>query len=457
MGKTGPIVAPRVTLLMALLAITSWAAAVPAPERARMADEFVDSIGVCVTLGDTGSPYSNMEKLVQPALKNLGTRHIRDRLSAKPSFIEAHNRLAASGQRLMLTAIPARFKDMASIVATLKRFNGLEAVEAVPQTDLGFSYKGREFPLSTLFFFDDLRQAMDSEPTLKGIPLVVGAPEHAASYDILCGVAKCPLAFVGIGALRLFPSGQPPSLGLDEDAATARKLSGDRPLFITEAGYHDQVSYRGEGQPGIPETVAGRYMSRLWFEAFRAGAARAYARELLDLRAGTGGPPTAHYGLVKPDGMIKLSGFATRNIVALLADPGPPFNPGVLEYELITRPDANVKHVLLQKRDARFYLVVWQDLPSYDPYRGEVQEHRMSPAMLFLNTPTTYARFYQPLMSPNAHRDVHGFHDRIPFNIPDHPMVIEIAPMRPRIGPDGRAFYPPVQRPERPRKPQTGR
>ena len=53
-------------------------------------------------------------------------------------------------------------------------------------------------------------------------------------------------------------------------------------------------------------------------------------------------------------------------MITLLKDPGPSFTPGALDYVLSGQTNL-VHHTLLQKRDGRFVLLLWQEAQSYDP------------------------------------------------------------------------------------------
>ncbi|HMV50398.1 MAG TPA: hypothetical protein PKD31_21840, partial [Blastocatellia bacterium] len=47
-------------------------------ERARQADEFLDSIGVNVHLHYNDTAYKEYERIIKPRLRESGIRHLRD-------------------------------------------------------------------------------------------------------------------------------------------------------------------------------------------------------------------------------------------------------------------------------------------------------------------------------------------------------------------------------------------
>ena len=75
-----------------------------------------------------------------------------------------------------------------------------------------------------------------------------------------------------------------------------------------------------------------------------------------------------------------------KNFIALLADEGPAFEPGGLGMKL-SGETTNVQHLLLQKRDGRFYLAIWVELPSYDVNTKKALTVASQSVTLTLNQP----------------------------------------------------------------------
>jgi hypothetical protein len=114
----------------------------------------------------------------------------------------------------------------------------------------------------------------------------------------------------------------------------------------------------------VSEVVNGKYIPRLLLEYFNRGASRSYLYELVDE-----GTPSSNrensFGLVRNNGTPKPAFTALKNLLALLADPGPGFVPGRLSYTL--SGDLTAVHTtLLQKRNGTFYLALWLEVPSTD-------------------------------------------------------------------------------------------
>ena len=92
---------------------------------------------------------------------------------------------------------------------------------------------------------------------------------------------------------------------------------------------------------------------------FNAGVHKNYFYELLDESSSPG------YGLIDSSMKPKLAYTAVSNLLELMEDPGPSFQTGGLSYTL-SGAATDVHHLLLQKRDGAFYLVLWIEASGYD-------------------------------------------------------------------------------------------
>ncbi len=107
---------------------------------------------------------------------------------------------------------------------------------------------------------------------------------------------------------------------------------------------------------------------RVLLNFWNLGVAKTYIYELIDdYAAGAAGNNSyfAYWGLVHNNGSyaLKPSGRAIKNLISVLADPGAPFAAGQLNYTL-GGSLANVDHVLLEKRNGTFELILWQAVAS---------------------------------------------------------------------------------------------
>jgi hypothetical protein len=183
----------------------------------------------------------------------------------------------------------------------------------------------------------------------------------------------------------------------------------------------------------VPETVASKYVPRLFLEHFLRGIPRTYAYEFIDLKpnpANGGSNLENHFGLLRNDGTEKFAYVALKNLIGLFEEPStkpgdPLFTPDVLDYSL-SGETQGMHRLLLQKRDGRFYLVLWQEVPSYDPNTRRpilVPDKRVT---LTLEEPIGMATIYRPKSSdkPIAR---YANPRQLKLQVPDHPLVVELA------------------------------
>ncbi len=141
--------------------------------------------------------------------------------------------------------------------------------------------------------------------------------------------------------------------------AICKIVDGTKPILSTESGYNSVTSDTG----GVDGQTLARYIPRLYLEHFLHGIPRSNLYEFYD-EPGAG--TSADSGLVSADNVPKPSYYAVQSLIALLADPGSAFVTQPLSYEL-SGDVTNVNHLLLQKRDGTYELVIWVETPSFDP------------------------------------------------------------------------------------------
>jgi hypothetical protein len=336
-------------------------------EPAMAADAFLDTIGVNV---DPGQP------VVAP-LRLAGIRHVRVRAAADPAdpAWAAVRTLTGAGLRVDLVATPGTdWPAFAGAAASLGK--GLEALEA--EGDAG-----------------PLRLAARAHPTLDRVPLLGPATDgatdsHTARLEL---DGRCPGCVPGPGA----------------DGVRSASPAGS--LQVTEATLG----------AGVPEAVAARYLPRLLL-----GHARTAARTYLGaLAAEQTGP-----GLLGPDGSPTRAHRDLANLVALLADPGPAFTPGRLAYRLSGDTDG-LRHLLLQKADGRFWLVLWVEKPSWDPAGGRELAVAAQPVGIALAAEVAAARAFAPDLGTAPEQHFAGPTRTIELEVPDRPLLVELLPRTP--------------------------
>jgi hypothetical protein len=136
-------------------------------------------------------------------------------------------------------------------------------------------------------------------------------------------------------------------------------VSGAKPLISTENGYGNAPTDSG----GVDNATLAKYVPRLYLEHYLHGVRRTTVYEFYD-EPGNG--DFDDFGLVEQNNTPKPSYYAIQSLIATLADPGGGFTPTLLRYVLGGNVN-NLRHLLLQRRNGTYELVLWLEVQSYDP------------------------------------------------------------------------------------------
>ncbi len=398
-------------------------------EQARPADSLVNSIGINVHLSYFQTGYgTNWASVTRPKLIALGVRHLRDAgsVTSDDSWMRlVYGRMAelsAAGMKFNLVMQPALGS---SDYTALPQFNRLlqfaapvvESFEGLNEHDVS----GRTAWVSEVRTFQQaLYAAVRGDSRTAGLPVLGPAmahPKNASAVGSLAG-------WLDFGAIHPYPGGALPMTSIQDHEVRTASISGNRPFMSTETGYHTATAWTGE-HPGVSEVAQGHYTPRLLLQFFNAGVNRTYLYELMD--EGTNNADREmSFGLLRSDGSEKPAYVALQNLITILKDPGSAFTPGALAYTL-GGDSSSVRHTLLQKRDGRFYLILWQDARSFDLQSRStiVVDHR--PAMLNLPSAVTQIRRFTPGTSASAVETLRGTAE-FGFEISDTPVILEITP-----------------------------
>ncbi|MEM6433421.1 MAG: hypothetical protein AAF773_06130 [Cyanobacteria bacterium P01_D01_bin.115] len=415
---------------IAALMVIGWTLASAGREEAIAADSFVDMIGVATHLNYRDTAYNRYDELVKPRLQQLGVRHIRDGFR----FTDERSRdrlldLARIGVRATLVMDPRWIDSPQQAVAMAKATApAIEAVEGPNEWDVwpDLTYDGSPFPDGLRQFQRELYDALKQDTATAALPVLSPSVAHWWNAPKLGRVA-CDWATMHSYAGGEMPSGGKLDVGW---IPSAKLVCPNGPVVATEAGWHNAVTDARALQPGISEAASAKYAPRLYLEYFNRRVKRAFLYEFVNEwdRA----DQESNFGLVRYDGSPKPAFTALANLIELLADPVDPansvdsFEPAGLSYRL-SGDQTNVHHTLLQKRDRRFYLILWQEVPSFN--LAEQTDITVDDRSLTLNleTPAAQIRLYQPVTNADPIAEFTD-RDRIRLAVPDHPLVVELTP-----------------------------
>jgi hypothetical protein len=419
------LLAIAATLSSLLLINTEHASA--APEAARKADSFVESIGVNTHFGNAiyapDNAYGN--PAIQSKLAELGVRHIRDHSwnDIALGIVDSLNSVYGVRANLILGETT---RSPADLVNLLKAHPGYEAIEGLNEPDFNTrSYNGlTDSPstnnyAATRAFQNDLFAAVNADPQTQNV--IVLSPAMGSSLNSQYLV---PISF-DVAAMHSYPSAREPTFNLETNISRMATLRGTppKPLMSTETGYVNKPETFGY----IPENLEAKYVPRLFAEYFNRGIDRTYIYELANQ-----GPDATqreqNFGLLHFDLSPKPAYTALKNLIHLVEEPNAaPITPGLLDYTLTSTANLSaLRHTLLEKSDGRFYLMLWQEVPVFNRTANAEISNAPVAVTLQLNTAIAQARLFQP---NNSDQPMSTFSSPTTINlsIPDQMLVIELS------------------------------
>lgn len=403
---------------------------------ARPADSLVDAIGVNIhlTYGDT--TYGKYEEIIRPRLKELGIRHLRDGATDRADFVAKVRELAASGMHFCLIMDPRGHRDRPgpptwapAIVEKLG--DAVVAVEGPNEMDT----TGESWPARLAEFQKALYEQMKSRPSTARVPVLGPSLANTRDGPGKLGDLRAAMDFGNMhsysgGNAVGSPQGGGWGISFEQAVREQRKVCGPKPIIATETGYHNNLK-RGL-HPGVSERASGKYLPRLHFMYFNRGIERTYSYEFADLfRDDDMTDMERHFGLIRWDGTPKPAFAALRNLIRTLSDPGPAFTPESLDYRL-EGDLRDVQQTLLQKRDGRFYLVLWQEVGVFDTSRKEDIANPDREVKLKLAGPAERIRLYRPNASPDPVGEPVGGAREMGLAVPDELLIVEIVSRKER-------------------------
>lgn len=396
---------------------------------ARSADAFVQSIGINTHISYFRTAYgTGWATIIRPRLLALGVRHVRDAGTVVTSdgwMSTVYGRmreLSDSGVKFNLILRPADGSTDYQSTAHFSRLltyagSSVESFEGLNEHDLS----GRANWVAEVRAFQQAAwRALKADSRSAALPVYGPSMAHPIDAPLVGDLS----GYLDGGALHPYPGGQRPMAAVSTHVTYGRKISGTKPLMASESGYHDALLWSGS-HPGVSEAAMGRYAPRLALDYFNAGLTRSYLYELIDEGTSVSEREQA-FGLLHADGTPKPAYTSLKNLITLLADPGPAFATSSLSYEL-SGDTTNVRRLLLEKRNGRFYLVLWHDAFSFDQVTKTTAAPSAKKVTLRLAGTASRIRTWEPLSSTTATKDSPAVAS-IGLTVPDSPLVVEVTP-----------------------------
>ncbi len=397
-----------------------------ATETPRRADEFVDSMGINTNLNFLAATYN------QSLVGQLGIRHFRSNVKPTPSTLLTRLMSLYSDYGYRVNVVCDSTAYSPSQYCGLLAGATFESIEGLNEPDVSGprSYSGltdnwttQSYP-ATIAFQKDLFTGMASQESTSGKPVLSPAMANPLYSHFL---RSAPADYIAIHSYpaQLLPTGNfISSFILPSAQLMATPGAGVMRLIATETGYQS-----GDLSGEISNLASSKYIPRIFAEYFRLGIVRTFLFDLADAPGGM------QYGLLDYTFNPKPAFTTVKNLTGMLSestwDPGtgvltsPGFNPGVLDYTM-TGANSSIHHVLLQKSNGVSYLLLWQEVPSYDLVGNVDINNPTIPVQLNFNTPMSTASVYRlesrtPIATFNNPQSV-------TINVPDEIVIVQLVP-----------------------------
>jgi hypothetical protein len=390
----------------------------PTGTQASMADALVETMSVQLHLNYTGSIYqTGWTDIVRPALLDLGIRYVRERMGTDPTIVDRFKDLAANGIRMTAGCWPegTNYTDASHIItranahgtAVVSAFDGWNEVDG--QSTSG-SWSAAWVAWQTAYY-----AAIKANSTWQN--RVVLGNSLAASAS--CDSVGDRHTILDAGNMHSYPT----SSGMPSGVSSSwipqwKKIAGTKPLWTTETGYHNALA---APTPGISQLAVAKYYSRIFFEYFNRGVVRTNLYELVD-QGVSNTDREKSWGLIANSGTHKQQYAPVKNVIGLLADPGASFTPGKLNYTL-TGASTSTHTTLLQKRNGRFYLVIWNEIKVVSSSYADITNSPVA-VTLTLGTAASAINVYRPRTGTGTIQTGSG--TSIALSVPDEALIVEI-------------------------------
>ena len=216
---------------------------------------------------------------------------------------------------------------------------------------------------------------------------------------------------------------------IDYQRKVQAAVSGSKPMMSTETGWGTKGT---EPANEVDALTQQKYVLRGFLEHRLHGVVRVFDFLFIDDPAA--GPAYESYGLVAVSRSATLqpkpSYLALKSLIAALADEGSSGAPTGLSFS-ISGEAASVDHLLLQRSDGSFDLLVWLELPGWDKKRDRPIVHPPQKVLINLSTPVASASLSQFDQAGSgilrrSTLSVNG--DKIDLDVTDLPEIFHLVP-----------------------------
>ena len=367
--------------------------------RAKASDSFVESLGISTKFGFCPGRLCDNYLEVKDLLAELGIRYIRDipfpepwRIRTDLYYDHGIRMLAESGRiwgepldsadvPVQLNAIESWGKMVVGIVGANEHDNPtFHSCEDTENCDPNWSEES--WSASYRQFQQRLYGRIKADSDLNHLPVVLGPMAHLDNLEELDDVSDvCDKgndhSYPGAWGKPSQESGggtKDSVRSIDEVVEKVQQVCPDQKLWITETGYEENNGDRNKHY--VTRQTKAKYLPRIYANYYLQGEIeKTFLFELLNAtKDGTS------FGIIDTDLKPTPAYYGIQNMISLLEEASwdketqswqyPDFKPSFLKYTL-EGDLTDIKHLLLQKSDRTFYLLIWQEVYSYDNKVGK--------------------------------------------------------------------------------------
>lgn len=385
---------------------------------ARSADGVVDSYGVNIHASYDTTAYANVSQMIAD-LQALGVRHVRDGVSVSNSTAQA-TWIALKNAGIHTQYIcgdPQGRWNAGSASEEVTCFTGplagtVGGVEGPNEYDCNNGGDGN-WASNLRTAQTNLWNAFNGNSTMAALPLL------APSFCLSDGRSTYgnDTAHCDAGNMHSYPGGGPPEAGLALEISKTAAVSGTKPVWTTETGYH--LADNGSGDAGVTEAQEAIYLPRMILEYYRAGVVRCFTYQLYDLSAALDGfGQDMYFGLIRGDGSRRPAFTAIHNLLTTLADPGTGSRPTGLTYTITNA--GSIRQLLLSRQDGSYYLCLW--LPV------TVGSTPVNPVSVTVSLAAPVSLSASRPVGGTATASVDGAGTTVTASVPQDPILVHLTP-----------------------------
>jgi hypothetical protein len=399
-----------------------------APRQARQADSLIESMGVALHMHYTDDATY---KLTHPKLGALGIRYVRDGGQGDGYFHKVREIHRMYGIRWTMAMDPRDGYTGSNVPSRgiLPILNALEAVEGPNEWDVntGLQYNGSNFPNGVRNFQNEMYNAIKNfthsdkniQSRVRAIKVLTPSMANPNNSGRL-GVVSAD-----IGNMHSYTGAMLPDQELDSKwiPETRKMISpSNKPIVATETGWCNDVDNPNgcTNQGGVSERATAKYIPRMYFEYFNRGLMRCFVYNL----------STDYWSsFLRSNGSERPAYYAVQSMIKILEDPGPDFTPGSLDYTISGDRDT-LRETLLQKRDGRFYLILYLNKLSYQKKTGSSNGRDLESSRsltVSFGKPIKRVNLYTPSFNRTSVISTHSDVSTLNVTVSDHPLILELS------------------------------